>query len=66
MFKNLRLALDESGITIRAFSQALRLQESTVQSKLNGVSDWKWDEVVFIKSLFPKYSLEWIMAKVEK
>lgn len=66
MFKNLRLALDEAGITIRTLAQVLQIQESTVQNKLNGETDWKWSEVLMIKGLIPRYSLEWLMTKVER
>lgn len=66
MNKNLRGVMENAGITVRALATALGITEGTVQNKLSGDADWKWEEVLFIKDMFPQYRVEWLFERVEK
>ena len=61
MLNNLKKALDDKGITIRAFAKVLDVDERTIQNKLKGKTPFTYPEVVIAKKeLFPEYDMEYL------
>ena len=64
MYKNLRLALMSKNITMKAFSEFLGITEKTLQNKMNGVTEFTYDEVERTsRFLFPEYRIEYLFTK---
>lgn len=57
MLKNLRTALDNKGITIRAYAAVLGISEKSVQNKINEVTPFTYPEAMkTMKDVFPEYN----------
>lgn len=61
MLNNLKKALDDKGITIRAFAKVLGVDERTVYNKIKGKTPFTYPEVMTAKKeLFPEYDIEYL------
>lgn len=57
-------ALDDKGITIRAFAKVLGVDERTIQNKIKGKTPFTYPEAVLSKKeLFPEYDLEYLFKE---
>lgn len=66
MFKNLRQALTDKCITMKAYAEFLGVTEKTLQNKMNGITEFTYDEVERTsKFLFPQYKIGWLFARVK-
>jgi transcriptional regulator with XRE-family HTH domain len=64
MFKNLRTALYQKGISMRQYAEFLGVGEKTVQNKMKGVTDFTYQE--FKKTctlLLPEYNADYLFAE---
>ena len=67
MLLHLKKALDDKGITIRAFAKVLGVDERTIQNKIKGKTPFTYPEAVLSKKeLFPEYDLEYLLKKNSK
>ena len=66
MNNNLRKVMREKNLTVRALAAILGIAEPSLQNKLQGVSDWKLQEVMQIMSLFPEYTMAWLFKRDSK
>lgn len=61
MLRNLKTALDNKGITMRAYAAVLGVSEKTVQNKINGVTDFTYPEVKKTKKeLLPECDVDYL------
>lgn len=66
MLRNLRSALDNKGITVRAYAAVLGVSEKSIQNKINEVTPFTYPEALkTMKELFPEYNSEYLF-KTEK
>ena len=64
MLIHLKKALDDKGITIRAFAKVLGVDERTIQNKIKGKTPFTYPEAVLSKKeLFPEYDLEYLFKE---
>lgn len=64
MFKNLRQALADKGITMKAYAEFLGVTEKTLQNKMNGVTEFTYGEVERTsKFLLPQYKIDYLFAR---
>ena len=64
MLNNLKKALDDKGITIRAFAKVLGVDERTIQNKIKGKTPFTYPEAFLSKKeLFPEYDLEYLFKE---
>lgn len=67
MFKNLRQALAEKGMTMKAFAEFLGVTEKTLQNKMNGITEFTYDEVERTsRFLFPQYKIGYLFARTKE
>ena len=52
MLIHLKKALDDKGITIRAFAKVLGVDERTIQNKIKGKTPFTYPEAVLLKKSF--------------
>lgn len=63
MLKNLKKALDNKGISLRAFAVILNVSEKTVWNKINEETPFTYPEVAkTMKEIFPEYSITYLFA----
>lgn len=61
MLKNLKKALDEKGITLRAYSAVLGVSEKTTWNKINEETPFTYPEAIKTMSeLFPEYNSDYL------
>lgn len=64
MLIHLKKALDDKGITIRAFAKVLGVNERTIQNKIKGKTPFTYPEAALSKKeLFPEYDLEYLFKE---
>lgn len=64
MFKNLRNALSDKGITLKAYAEFLGVTEKTIQNKMNGKTEFTLAEAVKTSNfLLPEYRLDYLFAR---
>lgn len=67
MFKNLRQALAERGMTVKAYAEFLGVSEKTISNKLNGSTEFTFDEVERTsRFLFPQYKIGYLFARTQE
>ena len=67
MFKNLRQALADKGMTMKAYAEFLGVTEKTLQNKINGVTEFTYDEVDrTARFLFPQYRIDYLFARTRE
>lgn len=63
MLRNLKRALDEKNISLRAFSAFLGLSEKSVWNKINEKTCFSYPEAAKVsKELFPEYNTDYLFA----
>ncbi|MGL6175355.1 MAG: helix-turn-helix domain-containing protein, partial [Cellulosilyticaceae bacterium] len=61
MFKNLRAEMGRHSIKAKDIAQALNVREATVSFKMNGKSDFTFNEAKQIKEIFfPSLDIEYL------
>lgn len=64
MFENLRHAMDREVVDIGEIAATLGVHRNSVHNKMNGTSQWTYDEVLAIQKVhFPHYDLGWLFKK---
>jgi len=66
MFKNLRQALSDRKMTMKAYAEFLGVTEKTLQNKMSGITEFTYAEVERTsRFLFPQYKVEFLFAREE-
>lgn len=61
MFDNLRKALNEKPLTLKAYAEFLGVSEKTLQNKMNGTTEFSLSEISRTsKYLFPELKMEYL------
>lgn len=61
MLRNLKMALDNKGITLRAYAAVLGVSEKTVKNKINEDTPFTYPEVKITKTeLLPEYDSDYL------
>lgn len=64
MFKNLRQALADRNMTMKAYADFLGVTEKTLQNKMNGVTEFTYDEVDrTARFIFPQYKISYLFER---
>lgn len=64
MLKNLQDAMNAKRISTRTIAQIIETTEKTARNKLDGVTEFTFDEAISIaENLFPEYDLKYLFAK---
>lgn len=63
MFNNLKTAIQDRSMTLKAFADFLGISEKTLQNKLNGVTEFSLGEAEKIELLFQKYKREYLFDR---
>lgn len=64
MFKNLRQALTDRKITMKAYAEFLGITEKTLQNKMNGITEFTYAEVERTsKFLLPEYKIDYLFDR---
>ena len=67
MYKNLRSAMAQKGVTIEAISRLLNVHRNTIQNKLDGESDFTIEQAFLITDvMFPEYKLAFLFRNDEE
>lgn len=67
MFRNLRQALAEKKITMKAYAEFLEITEKTLQNKMNGITEFTYAEVERTsKFLLPQYKIDYLFARADE
>lgn len=63
MFNNLRIALQQKGVSIKQYAEILGVGEKTVQNKLKGKTDFTYPEFRKTCTLFFEYNADYLFAE---
>lgn len=53
-------------ISIESLAHELCIQPRTLRNKLNGLVDFTWNEVCVINKVFPEFTKEELMSRVDR
>lgn len=63
MIKNLKKALDDKNISLKAYASFLGVSEKTAWNKLNESTDFSYPEALKTnKELLPEYNMDYLFA----
>lgn len=63
MLKNLKRALDDKGISLKAYAAFLGISEKTVWNKINEETTFTYPEAFSTKKeMFPEYDFDYLLA----
>ncbi len=63
MFDNLRMALQQKGITIKRYAEILGIGEKTAQNKLTGKTDFTYPEFRKTCTLLFEYNADYLFTE---
>lgn len=64
MLENLEKARKEKNVTLADMADAIHVRYQTVSDKINGESDFKFNEALLIqKKFFPEYDLIYLFSR---
>jgi hypothetical protein len=64
MLENLQNAMNAKKVTTRALALLIGTTEKTAKNKIDGITDFTFDEAVaIIENLFPEYDMRYLFAK---
>ena len=67
MYKNLRDVMSAKRITIDCIAKTLSVHRNTIQKKLDGESEFTYDQAVLIEeTFFPEYKPSFLFQRIEK
>jgi hypothetical protein len=65
MFRNLNAELARNKMTIKDLSERTNIKYESLKNKLNGVTEFKRNEMILIKKEFPQCTLDYLFATEE-
>lgn len=60
---NIRTAMQKRGLTYPGFATLLGISEKTAKNKVAGRSEFTYGEARKVKTIFPEYDLDYLMAE---
>lgn len=66
MYDNLKTVMAAKGTTIDAMAKLLKVQQSTIQNKIDGGDEFTFDQAQTISEvMFPEYSMKYLFHRAE-
>lgn len=65
MFRNLKAELARAGMTTNDYAKELNISQKSVTNKYNGEREFKLNEMIVTKKLFPDCSLDYLFEKMD-
>ena len=67
MYRYLKGEIVKSGYQIKKLASELGMSDKTLRNKLNGITDFTWNEALAIRNLInPRMDIEKLFEKTEK